>query len=322
MSTDGIGASSGLDLTAAQREVIAELGATPAQRPEFSEDLRAQLRDELVESIAPFAEAYSPEKPLFVNKHNLTMVHGCEARFVHDATTDEFDWSVPIAIGSVTHKAIELSVHWRGDNTPLALVDEAMARLAGDDYSLGDFVRHLDESDRAQLRSDANDRVASFLECWPPLKRAWRPVTESRVRAELLGRRIIASGRVDLTLGWPQGQTAGKVIIDLKTGRNRASHRDDLRFYALLEVLKVGTPPRLGATYYLDQGTFVSEEINEDVLDAAIGRFVDGVDLMVQLLIDEREAARRPSPGCNWCPLLDSCEPGRNYLLMDDGEGP
>lgn len=322
MSSDPVAVPPAAELTAAQREVIAELGATPRERPEFSDDLRAQLRDELVEGVAPFAESYSSEKPLFLNKHNLTMVHGCEARFVHDATTDEFDWSVPIAVGSVTHKAIELSVHWRGDNTPLALVDEAMARLAGDDYSLGDFVRHLDESDRAQLRSDANDRVASFLECWPPLKKAWRPVTESRVRAEFLGNRIVASGRVDLTLGWPQGQRAGKVIIDLKTGRNRASHRDDLRFYALLETLKVGTPPRMGATYYLDQGTFVREEITEDVLDAAIGRFVAGVELMVELLVDDREPARRPNPGCNWCPLRDDCEPGRAYLLMDDGEGP
>lgn len=308
--------------TAAQREIIDNLGSAASDRPAFDDDLRDRLRDDLQERLGPFASEYSTDDPLRINKHNLAMVHGCEARFVHEADTDDFDWTVPIAIGSVAHKAIELSVHWRANSPPLDLVDEAMARISGEDYSLGNWMRELPESDRAQLRSEVNDRVSAFLECWPPLKPQWRPVTESRVRAEFLGGRIVASGKVDLSLGQPRGQTAGKVIVDLKTGQRRANHIDDLRFYALLETLKIGTPPRLGATYYLDQGRYVPETITEDVLYAAMERLVAGVELMVELLIDRRDTSRRPSLACRWCPLLDDCVTGQTFLRHDDGEGP
>ena len=96
--------------------------------------------------------------------------------------------------------------------------------------------------------------MSKFLECFPPLRAAWRPVTESRLIVELCGSRIRVQGKVDLTIGTADGLRAGKVIIDLKSGVASTSHRDDLRFYALLETIRIGVPPRLIASYYLDQG--------------------------------------------------------------------
>ena len=46
-------------------------------------------------------------------------------------------------------------------------------------------------------------------------------------------------------LGRPTGDESSKVIIDLKTGRSSPRHRDDLRFYALVETLARELPPRL-----------------------------------------------------------------------------
>ena len=305
-------------LNAAQRTVIEALGATPGDRPAFDDELAAELRDRIAEAVAPFVGSRSLDEPLFVSKHSLATVHGCEVRFKHETSTRGFDWSVPIAVGSVAHKAIELSIHWRGSPLSLDLVDESLGRLAGEDRDLGNFIANLPEADRAQLRSDANDRVSAFQETWPVLKPNWRPVTESRVRAEFLGGRLVLSGKVDLTLGHAQGQTAGKVVVDLKTGRFRANHRDDLRFYALLETLRVGTPPRLAATYYLDQGEFGAEPVSEDVLDAAAERVIVGVARMVELS-EGAEALHRPSPGCRWCPALDGCEPGNRHIEELDG---
>ena len=79
---------------------------------------------------------------------------------------------------------------------------------------------------------------------------------------------IVLSGKPDLTLGQPDGTVAGKVIIDFKTGGFSPSHREDLRFYALLEALRI-LPPRLLATYYLDQGRVHSEEVTHDLLLSA-----------------------------------------------------
>jgi hypothetical protein len=79
-------------------------------------------------------------------------------------------------------------------------------------------------------------------------------VLEGKVRAELFDARVVLSGKTDLALGQADGTTAGKVLIDFKTGGFSPAHIDDLRFYALLETLKIGTPPRLLASYYLEAG--------------------------------------------------------------------
>ena len=115
-----------------------------------------------------------------------------------------------------------------------------------------------------------------FLECFPRLEPRWRPVAESRLRADLNDDRIVLSGKVDLTVGRAEGVRAGKVLIDLKTGGFAPSHRDDLRFYALIETLRLGVPPRLLASYYLDGGRLQDEVVSEDTLAVAFERVVGG----------------------------------------------
>ena len=161
----------------------------------------------------------------------------------------------------MVHKAIELSVNWRGAQLPADIVDEALASLEHSEQGIGEFVQNLHEADRAQLRSDAVSMLTAFAECWPPLKREWRPVAESKVRLELFDARVVLQGKIDLTLGRATGLRAGKVLIDLKSGTGRPHHLDDLRFYAVIETIRMGVPPRLLASYYLDQGLFHTEDV-------------------------------------------------------------
>lgn len=306
-------------LNPAQQQVTDDLGAKREDRPAFRDDLREHLRHEVEETLAPLLTEVT-ELPLFVSKRHLSMLHSCEARFVAEQDI-EFAWTVPMARGSVAHKAIELLVTWRGEPTPLELVEHAMARLEYNERGVGPFLSTLDEAERAELTGQANDFVATFIETFPPINRRWVPVAESKVRAELCEDQLALQGRVDLSLGRADGNVAGKVLIDLKTGRPSMSHIDDLRFYALLETLKVGTPPRLAASYYLDQGRFVQEPITEAVLDAAIARLVRGAELMVELLAENgnsRAPVKRTSPGCSWCPLLEDCREGQDFLQADD----
>jgi hypothetical protein len=305
------------ELTPAQRAVLAELGATPDERPRFDPALRDRLRAHVEADLAAVAHEVDPQDPVIVTKHALAMVHGCEARYLAEQA-DPFAWTVPMARGVVAHKAIELSVHLKGEPDPLDLVDESLARLAEDDWSLGQWLRTLAEIDLAELRSIANDRVSAFLECFPPLKSRWRPVTESRVRAELLDGRVVLTGKVDLTLGRAEGSTAGKVLLDLKTGRTHPQHREDLRFYALLETIRIGTPPRRVASYYLDRARFEAEDVNEDLLFAAAERLLDGAGRMIELGQQPTGAIKRTGPACRWCPLLEKCEEGRRHL--DDAD--
>ena len=303
-----------VSLNPAQQQVLDELGST--DRPTFRDDLREHIRHELEESLAPIANALE-DPPLFVSKRKLSLIHGCEARYRADQETD-FEWSVPAARGTVAHKAIEILVARRGNPTPLDLVNDAMDRLELDERDLGEFVRSLDEAERAELVSSVNDFVATFIETFPPLKRQWIPVAESRSRAELCDDRITLQGVIDLSLGRARGNEAGKVLIDLKTGRPHSSHIDDLRFYALLDTLKLGTPPRLLVNYYLEAGEPRSEVVTEDLIWTTAKRTVDAIAKMVELDQGLRKPTRTPISACRFCPLLESCEEGQAHLNSTD----
>ncbi len=306
-----------VELNPAQQEVVALLGASRAERPVFEAALRTELKAAVEQGLAPLVErANKIDDTIWVSKHALGQVMGCERKYLADEEA-QFEWSVPLARGSVSHKAIELSIHWRREPEPLALVDEALGRLTESDDRLGDWLQTISEAERAELRAESNDRVVKFLECFPPLKSGWRPVTESRLRYEVHNQ-FVFSGKVDLTLGQSEGTRAGKVLIDLKTGGFSPQHLEDLRFYALIETIRLGTPPRRIATYYLDQGTFVPEDITDAVLMAASARLIDGTTRIVEVLGAEREPNLVAGPVCRWCPVLGDCDVGKRHLEADD----
>lgn len=295
---------------------MALLGARPDERPDFDAGLRHELRAELEEALAPVVADVDPAESVWVSKHTLSSVHGCEGRHLAERAK-AFAWTPALARGAVVHKAVELSVHWRGDLVPLDLVDEAMARLANDDKAISDWLRTCTEGDRAELRSMAGERVTTFLECFPPLASRWFPVTEGKLRADLCDGKVVLQGRTDLTLGRADGTRAGKVVIDLKTGGPSPSHVDDLRFYALVDTLRLGTPPRLTASYYLDSARAQPESVTVDVLHAAVARTVDGVRKLRELDAG-REPVLRPGAPCRWCPGLEGCATGRRHLGDED----
>ncbi|MEZ5167054.1 MAG: PD-(D/E)XK nuclease family protein [Acidimicrobiales bacterium] len=315
-----------VELNPAQRDVLDQLGASPDERPRFDAVLRHELRRALDDALAPLVDLLDhrtdakPGDNMFVSKHQLGRVMGCERRFLAEEAED-FAWSVPLARGTVAHKAIELSIHWRREPEPLVLVDESISRLSEGIDGLADWLQQCTEVERAELRAEANDRVVKFLECFPPLRPGWRPATESRLRLEIHDR-FVLSGKVDLALGQADGDRAGKVLIDLKTGGFAPQHLDDLRFYALLEAVRLGTPPRRLATYYLDQGRFLPEDVSENLLFSTVARVADGITRVLELSTGSRPPNVVPGPACRWCVALGDCEEGRRHLADDtDDDG-
>ncbi len=309
----------GDDLNPAQKEVLERLGASVADRPVFAEDLGRHLRSALETAAGPHLDALPPGEDLFIHKHRLAQVHGCEAKLLAEEA-EGFTWKVPTARGTIVHKAVELAVNWRSEPEPTVIVDEVLAQFEQDSGGLGRWLGGCSEADRAELRSISVDAFSKYLECWPPLQAAWTPVSESRLRAELCDGRLTLAGKVDLTLGKARGLRAGKVLVDLKTGGFVPVHLEDLRFYALVETIRLGVPPRLLASYYLDQARFVPEDVTEEMLLATVARVADGVGKLVSLLHGGRTAGRLPGPTCRWCPALDDCEVGADHLeALDDG---
>lgn len=304
-------------LSPAQQEVLAVLRGGGATRPTVHPELRHELLAEIESALAPLATAL--DRPLHVGKSALARVQACEVHHL-DEEAAGFAWSVPTARGTVAHKAVELSLHVRGAPPPLALVDAALDRLADvhDPSPLAEFLAGLDETTRAELRSEVNDVVAAFLELWPPLQRSWRPETESRRRVELCEGKVVLSGKVDLTLGTPTGTTAGRLVVDLKTGAPHAGHVDDLRLYALLDTLRGGVPPFRTASYYLDAGTFRVEDVTPEVLDAAVRRTVAGVGKLVELRLGLRSPSATAGPVCRWCRQRPHCPVAQEAAAAED----
>ena len=294
-------------LTPVQRHTLGLLRR--AEPVVFDADFVASLIADVTDAVAEFAERLG-DTTLWVSKHRISTALSCEA---HHLLDDDFAWSPAVAGGQIAHRSIQLMLNWRGDPVPADLVDEAIERCADEDRSLGAWVAGLSEADRADLAGRAVEKVTKFQECFPPLDRRARPITESAVRWPVDGP-IVLAGKVDLVMGRAEGSESRKVIVDLKTGGVVPRHREDLRFYALVETLRTRVPPRKLASFYLDAGEPVVEDVTEHVLTAAMRRTLDAINTEIELQVEGRAPVKRPGPTCRWCPLSTECDEGTAYL--------
>ena len=304
-------------LTSAQTEVLERIRPPRDERRAWPRHLRAELKGRIEDELGPVVAEL--DETLWVSKFGLTSVSGCERSFVE---SPPFEWSVPTARGTVVHKSIELSIHRRGEPTPFELVEDAMSLLEADDRDrgVGEWLRHTDDTVRTELVGEATTHVSSFFDGFPPIGRSWRPTCESPRRVELCDDRLVLSGRFDLTLGLPDGDTSGRVVIDLKTGSPRPQHREELRYYALLEALKIGVPPARVASFYLDSGRVDFEDVDDGVLEAALRQFVGGVRRLAALT-SGAAPVERAGPACRWCSVRADCRTGSAWLAEQDDEG-
>jgi hypothetical protein len=298
-------------LRPAQQRVIDLLGKHADDAPDIGPEAAEALRTRLEERLRDVADLIPTDETLWVGKTPLAAFNACPGHW-RAQVDSPFSWSIPSVRGTVSHKAIELSLNWRGEVEPGRAVDAAIGRMLDDDTSAGRYLRTLSTVDLAELRSASVDLVTAFEECFPPLKARWRPVVDGRSRAELCGGRIVLAGKPDLTLG--QALRSGKVIIDLKTGGRSQHHVDDLRFYALVDTLRVGLPPRRLATVYLDAGLPVVEVVTVGVLEAATERVVRTVIDMVQSRWGTLPTRLRAGHHCTWCPARNDCHAGLEWL--------
>ena len=296
------------ELTPTQQKVLALLRRNDEPLV-FERGFVDGLLAEATAAVAEFSARLGGAK-LYVSKGMLTNVHGCEVRHL---APDDFEWNTSTASGFVAHKAIELTLNWRGIPTPTEVVDDALARLADQFGSRGDYVARLTDADRAELRGKALDRTTKFMQDFPPLPPTAHPILESSIRWSPPGT-IEIGGRADLIVGRPEGDESRLLIIDLKSGMRSPHHRDDLRFYALVETLRRGVPPRKLVTYYLDTCDPDVEDVTEGVLESAMTRTLEGIARHVELVAEGRTPTKRVGVACRWCPLRENCVEGQSYL--------
>lgn len=303
------------ELNPLQKAVIEALGVPAGWEP-LPEDIVQTIEDQLTEALAPIKGLFTADNPLRINKHHIATVHGCEKYHMLNRQA-QFAWNINTVRGTIAHKGIELLLNWRGPIIPSEIVDAAITSVAENPReSASDFISSLPANELAELRGAVVGAVTNFLECFPPVKPQWRPMVEYSASYSLFDKSVLFTSRMDLVLGAP----GRKVIIDLKTGRLTPTHRDDLRFYALVETLRSRQPPRSLCSYSLDSARLDDEDVTEGLLQSAVRRTAQGTLLIADLVLKTREPEVRPGFQCRWCPANDTCEVGQKYLRQMTGE--
>ena len=302
-------------LTPVQQRLLGQLKRTPEPLV-FSEGFVDGLVARARAGFEELSEALGGEK-IWVSKYFVAQTLACEERHLAPSS---FDWTPATARGFVAHKGVELYSHWQGEPVLADVIDEALARLGDEPSKRGDWVAGLSSADRAELRGYGLERLTRFVQDFPPLDWRAEPITEATGKWKA-SECIELSGRADLVMGRPDGRVSTRLIVDFKTGGRSPQHRDDLRFYALVETLQRQVPPRKVATYYLDYAEADVEDVNEKILEAALARTLAAVTRHAQLISGERDPVKRVSYSCRWCPLLNECEEGQSHLAMLDDDG-
>jgi hypothetical protein len=298
-----------MDLTEPQRRTLDRLIGTGG-RLSFAPELAQRLRDRVEEAVREL----ELRAPLWLGKERLNDHARCEGKFEASVSGEgaAFEHSAKSAAGVLLHKAIEVEVGSRESLDPHAAAVVALERVLEREERFHEYWRALSPPQQDEVLMDVVRQVTLFQGSFPPLKELRRelaPVSELRVKAELLGGDLVLSGQIDLVLGAPDRTDparATRLAIDLKTGNAYPEFAEDMRFYALLMTLRFGVPPYRAASLFLESGSWQSEDVTEELLEHAADRVVAAARTAAALA-NGREAGLAPGFYCGWCPRAAAC---------------
>jgi hypothetical protein len=261
-----------VDLTPAQRRTRDELIGL-GRAHEFDPDLASAIRRRLEDGIRAAGLARAQGPPIWLGKSRLNDLQRCQGLFQARLLREgpPFEYGDRTAAGALFHKAIEIDIATERAFDPRSVCERAATGLGAANSAFEQFWSGLDGFGRAELTADAGRHLVLFRDSFPPLERRWSPQTEFLLRCHLAGGRVVLSGAPDLVLGRTR-----RLVIDFKSGGAWPEHPEDMRFYALLILLRTGVPPYRVATFLLDSGEWQPEDVTEETLGRATDRVLAG----------------------------------------------
>ncbi len=277
----------------------------PPADPEFAGNLVAVL-----EEAASAARELPPEVTVRVTKNGLRQVLLCEQHLVASLRLGNRPASLDLVRGRLLDRVfvqVAVGVPFTGDP-----VDDALAgALVAGDVDLVDDWDALMTDEQDEVRRAVSGWGSELTHRWPSLPANALVRFQEPLRVELAGGRIVLVGRVDLMLGRPSVERAGTTLIDVKGGKRRYDDIHDAGWYALLETIRCAQPFQAG-NYYLRDGALVLDVVDRDWLEREAIRVADGVRRLIRLAAGAAPGTT-PTGICPWCPVFDTCEPGRRH---------
>jgi hypothetical protein len=295
-----------MELTAVQIRTLSSL-LDVGEGEAFRAGIELALRDRLESGIRPLLPL---PQPLRLFKGRLSGLGHCAGLFDADLKGElpPFQHGEASAAGTLAHRAIEMDVTAPEDLPSRQLAERAAGRLERD-RQFGPYWQGLDVVAQAELVMRAVRSIEQFRASFPPiraLRRRLAPVSELWLEAWFAGGAVQVTGKVDLLVNASRPGRSTRVLIDLKRGRARIEHAEDMRLYALLHTLRCGVPPRRVATFFLSSGEWQAEDASEEILEHAADRVVEAVRMAAAL--GRGQAPKlRGGPHCAWCPRRSAC---------------
>ena len=154
--------SSSTQLNPAQKDVLFQLGARPSERPDFGDGLKAKLKSKLEEVAQSLVDGLPDTESLFVNKHLLTQLMGCEAKYVAESQ-ENFEWSIPTAYEGYEKvaKDPDVDIVYCGTITPLHKEHVIMCLEAG---------KHVVVEKPMSMSVEESEACVPIAQLAPPLR--------------------------------------------------------------------------------------------------------------------------------------------------------
>lgn len=290
-------------LTAAQREVFDHLLAVGATRPLSAPALASELAATLQTGCASALERW-PEGRLWFAKSQISSLLRCEGSIPAYAASRAESYSGAVAVGVVSHRAIQIS-HTHRHLTPAAAVDAAI-EASRDDEKFSNWWDDQSAGLQSDLLCQMISRTVGFLDAFPPLPANWVPRFEESIQAKLGG--LVLSARPDLVLGRPRPDMRQTMFLcDFKSGSLNDGHLFEARYYALVATLRFGVPPFRSTVFSLASGEWTEPDIDADMLRLTAETVVAAVNSYVDVMLERREPTYTPDRWCTWCPARNTC---------------
>ncbi len=173
---------------------------------------------------------------------------------------------------------------------PRAPFEDALAALAVSEWGglVVEDVGRLSRHRGSELREVVRHGATGIAHGWAPPPAAWLPRTGDRVIVPLAGGRVVLQSDSDLVLGAPSAGRASVCMMRALPGDGTLEGGKVRRFLMLLETLRSGAAPFRVASYDLDRGRLVVDDVTEATLSAA----VQEVLALLRRRLDASEGAR------------------------------
>lgn len=301
--------SSQYGLTAAQREVFDHLLAVGSTRPLAPPALASELSATLQSGVSTALDRW-PEGRLWFAKSHISNILRCEGSIPAHAAAKAEGYSPAIAVGVVSHRAIQIS-HTHRQLTPAAAVDAAI-EASRDDQKFSQWWDEQSAGVQSDLLCQMISRAVGFLDAFPPLPPNWVPRFEENIQARIGN--LILSARPDLVLGRPRADMRQTMLLcDFKSGSLNDSHLFEAHYYALVSTLRFGVPPFRSTVFSLASGEWTAPDIDADILRNTADVVVNAVNSYVDVMLARREINYTAGRWCTWCPARMTCDAASKY---------